>query len=226
MKLASFAARPTEILGFGGLVGSGRTELMAAVMGATRAMQGSMNLEGRRYRPRSPLDALEAGISLVPESRKEQGLILDHSVLANFELTALDRFGKGPFVAGRAARKRAAGLVERLGIKLSNLNQPASSLSGGNQQKVVIAKALATDPKVLLLDEPTRGIDIGAKSEIHHFIRELVDEGMAVVMVTSVLPELLQASDRIMVMKAGRTVAEIEARSATEEEVTRHAFQG
>ncbi|MCU0280816.1 MAG: ATP-binding cassette domain-containing protein, partial [Acidimicrobiia bacterium] len=96
----------------------------------------------------------------------------------------------------------------------------------GNQQKVVIAKALATDPKVLLLDEPTRGIDIGAKSEIHHFIRELVDEGMAVVMVSSVLPELLQASDRIMVMKAGRTVAELEARAATEEEVTRHAFQG
>jgi ribose transport system ATP-binding protein len=199
---------------------------MAAVMGATRAAQGSMDLEGRPYRPRSPLDALEAGISLVPESRKEQGLILDHSVLANFELTALDRFGKGPFVADRAARKRAAGLVERLDIKLSNLNQPVSSLSGGNQQKVVIAKALATDPRVLLLDEPTRGIDIGAKSEIHHFIRELVDEGMAVVMVTSVLPELLQASDRIMVMKAGRTVAELEARSATEEEVTRHAFQG
>ena len=208
------------------LVGSGRSELMAAVMGATRASAGAMHLEGRRYRPRSPLDALEAGISLVPESRKEQGLVLDHSVLANFELTALDRFGKGPFVAGRAARHRAAGLVERLNIKLSNLNQPVSSLSGGNQQKVVIAKALATDPRVLLLDEPTRGIDIGAKSEIHHFIRELVDEGMAVVMVTSVLPELLQASDRIMVMKAGRTVAELEARSATEEEVTRYAFQG
>jgi ABC-type sugar transport system ATPase subunit len=226
VREASFAARPTEILGFGGLVGSGRSELMAAVMGASRLSQGVMRLDGRRYLPRSPLDALNNGISLVPENRKEQGLVLDHSVLANFELTALDRFSRSPFVGDRAARQRAAGLVERLNIKLSNLNQPASSLSGGNQQKVVIAKALATDPKVLLLDEPTRGIDIGAKSEIHHFIRELVDEGMAVVMVTSVLPELLQASDRIMVMKAGRTVAELEARSATEEEVTRYAFQG
>jgi len=226
VREASFAARSAEILGFGGLVGSGRSELMAAVMGATRAARGTMHLEGRRYRPRSPLDALEAGISLVPENRKEQGLILEHSVLANFELTALDRFGKGPFVAERATRKRAGTLVERLNIKLSKLTQPVTSLSGGNQQKMVIAKALATDPRVLLLDEPTRGIDIGAKSEIHHLIRELVAEGMAVVMVSSVLPELLQASDRIMVMKAGRTVAELEARSATEEEVTRHAFQG
>ena len=119
-----------------------------------------------------------------------------------------------------------AGLVDRLKIRLASLDHPVSSLSGGNQQKVVIAKALAAEPSVLLLDEPTRGIDIGAKAEIHHLIRELADEGMAVVMVSSVLPELLQASDRIMVMKRGRTVAELDGRTATEEEVTRYAFTG
>ncbi len=226
VEAASFSARPTEVLGFGGLVGSGRTELMAAVMGATKATGGRMQVAGKRYRPRSPLDALNRGVALVPESRKDDGLILEHSVLANFELTALDRFSTGPFANPKAARARAAALVDRLNIRLASLDQPVSSLSGGNQQKVVIAKALAVDPSVLLLDEPTRGIDIGAKSEIHHFIRELTEEGMAVVMVSSVLPELLQASDRIMVMKRGRTVAELDGRTATEEEVTSYAFRG
>jgi ribose transport system ATP-binding protein len=223
---ASLAIRRGEILGIGGLVGSGRSELLAALFGAAPIAQGRLLLRGKPFRPRSPIDAIKAGLALVPESRKDDGLVLGASVEENIALASLDRVAVGPWLSRPRSRGLAERYVDRLRIKTPGLAAPVSSLSGGNQQKVVLAKGLATDPEILLLDEPTRGVDIGAKAEIHAIMRELAAEGRAVVMVTSVLPELLLGSDRIVVMRAGRTVGELDARSADEETVTRLAFAG
>jgi ribose transport system ATP-binding protein len=226
VREASLHVSPGEILGIGGLVGSGRSELLAAIFGATRVTAGAMQLCGAPHRPRHPGEALAAGVALVPEDRKNQGLHLRLPISTNIELASLAEMSSGPWLR----RRRGAKIVDRffteLHIKAASPAMPVGALSGGNQQKVALAKVLATQPKVLLLDEPTRGIDVGAKAEVHRLIRGLADEGIAIIMVSSVLPELLGASDRIVVMRAGRTVGELSRAEATEESVMRLAFQG
>jgi len=226
VRAASLSVRAGEVLGIGGLVGSGGSELLAAIFGHTRPVAGRMLLDGRPYRPRHPADALARGVGLVPESRKDQGLQLGLSMAANIELSSLSSIATGPWVRRARGRRLVERYIADLRIKTAGPSAPVSTLSGGNQQKVVLAKVLATRPRVLLLDEPTRGIDVGAKAEVHRIIRRLADEGMAIVMVSSVLPELLNASDRIVVMRAGRTVGELSRAEATEESVMRLAFQG
>ena len=223
---ASLSVYPGEILGIGGLVGSGRTELLMALFGATPIQGGEVRLNGQEYRPGSPSIALAHGVGLVPESRKDEGLVLDASIRNNMTLSALDSVSRGPMVLSRTESRLVKDWVNRLRIKQSGVLRPVSSLSGGNQQKVVLSKILATKPVLLLLDEPTRGIDVGAKAEVHALMNELAAEGIAIIFVTSVLPELLMGSDRIVVMRGGRTVGELDAKDATEELVTSFAFQG
>lgn len=223
---ASLEVRPGEVLGVAGLVGSGRSELLAAISGATRATAGEMELCGERFAPRRPSDAIRRGVGLVPESRKDQGLSLGLSVRHNLELAALDTIATGPWISRAKGRALYDRYADRLRIKTAGPGVAVATLSGGNQQKVVLAKILATRPRVLLLDEPTRGIDVGAKAEVHRLVRELAESGLAIVMVSSVLQELLLTADRIVVMRAGRTVGELDAATADEEAILSYAFKG
>jgi ribose transport system ATP-binding protein len=223
---ASLHVSPGEILGIGGLVGSGRTEVLAAIFGANRITGGSMEFDGKPHRPSHPRTALDAGIALVPEDRKNQGLHLGLPISTNIELASLAAMSSGPWLRRRRGAKIVDRFFKELHIKAASAAMPVGALSGGNQQKVALAKVLATKPRVLLLDEPTRGIDVGAKAEVHRLIRNLADEGMAIIMVSSVLPELLGASDRIVVMRAGRTVGELNRAESSEEAVMKLAFQG
>lgn len=226
VRRASFRVHAGEIVGIGGLVGSGRSEMLAAIYGATACSSGSVSLYGEAFAPSSPSEALRRGVGLVPESRKDQGLHLGLSVAHNIELASLDGISRGPWIRRSAGRLLCDRYVSRLRIKTASVRAPVSSLSGGNQQKVVLAKILATGPRVLLLDEPTRGIDIGAKDEVHRLIRELADDGIAIVMVSSVVEELLAACDRIVVMRNGYTVGELDGAVAEEENVLEMAFKG
>jgi ABC-type sugar transport system ATPase subunit len=226
VKGVSFTVRAGEIVGIGGLVGSGRSEALAAIYGSTARSGGDVKLFGQAFKPRTPADSLREGVGLVPESRKDQGLNLGLSVAHNIELASLDRISRGPWIQRQQGRELCNAYVSRLHIKTGSTAAQVSSLSGGNQQKVVLAKILATRPKVLLLDEPTRGIDVGAKDEVHRLIRELAEEGLAIVMVSSVIEELLGSCDRIVVMRNGTTVGELDGATADEEAVLRLAFKG
>lgn len=223
---ASLTLRPGEILGIGGLVGSGRTELLMSIMGENPVVAGAMTVSGKPYPPKSPHDAMSRGISLVPESRKEEGLVLGATVRDNIELAALDNLTANPFASRKKGAQLAEKYIKQLQIKVADTDVAVESLSGGNQQKVVIAKALATHPKILLLDEPTKGIDIGAKEEILSIIRQLATEGLSVLMVSSVIPELLTSCDRVLVMRAGRIVGDLVATDTNEDEIARLAFTG
>ncbi|MCU1701543.1 MAG: transporter ATP-binding protein [Mycobacterium sp.] len=223
---ASLHVRPGEILGIGGLVGSGRTELLAAIFGASRTTTGTMSFDGKPHKPAHPHAALASGIALVPEDRKNQGLHLGMSISSNIELASLNDMSTGPWLRPRRGARIVERFFKELHIKAASPSLPVGALSGGNQQKVALAKVLATKPRVLLLDEPTRGIDVGAKAEVHRLIRGLADEGIAIVMVSSVLAELLGAADRIVVMRSGRTVGELSRAEADEESVMKLAFQG
>ncbi|MFC9761046.1 sugar ABC transporter ATP-binding protein [Rhodococcus jostii] len=226
VRSASLHVAPGEILGIGGLVGSGRTEVLQAIFGATRITAGTMMLDGTEYTASHPHEAIECGIGLVPEDRKDQGLHLGLSISSNIELASLAQMSSGPWLRRRRGTTIVDKFFRELRIKAASTSLPVGALSGGNQQKVALAKVLATNPRVLLLDEPTRGIDVGAKAEVHRLIRELADNGIAIIMVSSVLPELLGASDRIVVMRGRRTVGELSRADATEESVMRLAFQG
>ncbi|CAN5633701.1 sugar ABC transporter ATP-binding protein [soil metagenome] len=223
---ASVHVSPGEILGIGGLVGSGRTELLAAIFGETQTAAGSMTFDGHPHKPAHPHAALASGIALVPEDRKNQGLHLGMSISRNIELASLNDMSTGPWLRPRRGTRIVERFFKELRIKAASPSLPVGALSGGNQQKVALAKVLATKPRVLLLDEPTRGIDVGAKAEVHRLIRGLADEGIAIIMVSSVLPELLGAADRIVVMRGGRTVGELSRTDANEESVMKLAFQG
>jgi ABC-type sugar transport system ATPase subunit len=213
--------RRGEILGVGGLKGSGGEALIAALVGAEPVVQGTMQLSERPHAPRQPCDAWAAGIAALPGDRTGEGVITDFSVLENLTLATRPRRG-GIFVDAAAARRMATEQVGALGVKAAGLDAPVGSLSGGNMQKVVLGKCLAAAPKVLLLNNPTRGVDVGAKSEIYRVIRRLADAGTAVLMVTEDLPELLGLSDRIVVTRAGRIAQSFERdQRPTEEEVVR-----
>jgi len=219
----SFAVRKGEILGFYGLVGAGRSEVMQAVFGLTQPSAGSLVLDGTTITPRSPADAVEAGIVYVPEERGKQGVITGEPIFKNVSLPSLGKTSKSGFLRLAEEFALARTYTERLDLRASSLSQNVSTLSGGNQQKVVIAKWLATLPRVIILDEPTKGIDIGSKAAVHEFMAELVEQGLSVIMVSSELPEVLGMSDRIVVMREGRMVDTIDNKGLKPETLVRLA---
>lgn len=221
VKNATFTLRKGEILGIAGLVGSGRTELALTLFGITPAQSGTIRLNGKPLRVNSPRAARDAGFAYVPEDRGHQGLVRPMTIRENISMAVLDRISPMGFIS----RTREAALARKgfdlLGVRAANVEQQVGQLSGGNQQKVVIAKWLETNPSVLILDEPTRGIDVGAKAEIHRLICELAGRGLAILMISSELPEVLAMSDRIMVIADGRISATFDRVGATPEAVGR-----
>ncbi|MFM9693556.1 sugar ABC transporter ATP-binding protein [Streptomyces europaeiscabiei] len=215
----SFEVRAGEVVGIAGLVGAGRTEVVRAVFGADPYDKGAVKVDGSRVPKDDVNAAMTAGIGLVPEDRKGQGLVLDASVEENLGLVTLRGTTKGGFVDLKGQRENAARVAERLGVRMAGLHQHVRTLSGGNQQKVVIGKWLLADTRVLILDEPTRGIDVGAKVEIYELINELTAAGAAVLMISSDLPEVLGMSDRVLVMAQGRITGELAAAEATQDAV-------
>ena len=201
-----FELRRGEILGFYGLVGAGRSEVMQALFGITRPSRGTITLDGKAIAPRSPADAVDAGIVYVPEERGKQGVVIGLPIFENVSLPSLPRTSRNGVLRLKEEFDLARAYTGRLDLRASSLSQDVGTLSGGNQQKVVIAKWLATGPKVIILDEPTKGIDIGSKAAVHKFMGELVAQGLAVIMVSSELPEVMGMADRIMVMREGRMV--------------------
>jgi monosaccharide ABC transporter ATP-binding protein, CUT2 family (TC 3.A.1.2.-) len=216
----SFHLRAGEVVGLAGLVGSGRTEVARAIFGADRIDKGTIRLNGTPVRIRSPQDARSLGIGYVPEDRKVQGLVPGMTVRDNVTLAVLRQLARAGHVVDRSVLEGVARrYVHELHLRPLRTDLPVGSLSGGNQQKVVLAKWLAVDLKVLLLDEPTRGIDVGAKAEIHGLIDELAHRGMAILLISSELPEVLAMSDRILVMSEGRLVGELSREEATQERI-------
>ncbi|WP_419695924.1 sugar ABC transporter ATP-binding protein [Mesorhizobium muleiense] len=193
-----------EILGFYGLVGAGRSEVMQAISGITRTSSGTITLEGKAIMPKSAADSIDAGIVYVPEERGKQGVVIGLPIFQNISLPSLKRTSKSGVLQLAEEFALARSYTERLDLRAASLSQDVGTLSGGNQQKIVIAKWLATAPKVIILDEPTKGIDIGSKAAVHGFMAELVAQGLSVIMVSSELPEILGMSDRVIVMREGR----------------------
>jgi ABC-type sugar transport system ATPase subunit len=206
----SFSLRRGEVLGIAGLAGAGRTELARAIVGADRIDTGTVYVEGQRVKIKQPRDAVRAGIALAPEERKVQAVFADLSVAQNIALGSMSEIMKGRVVVDRAAEARVAErYVEDMGIRTPSIRQKAGLLSGGNQQKTVVARCLFAAPKVLIFDEPTQGVDIGAKAEIHRLIREYVSAGGAAIVISSETPELLTIADRVVVMRQGRLAGEL-----------------
>ncbi|MYX35143.1 MULTISPECIES: sugar ABC transporter ATP-binding protein [unclassified Streptomyces] len=215
----SFEVRRGEIVGLAGLVGAGRSEVARAIFGVDRRDAGEVVVDGKPLRGGAPSLAMAAGIALVPEDRRAQGLVMDMSIERNIGLTGFAATTKGGLMSRRAERSRALDWAVRLQVKYARLADVVGTLSGGNQQKVVLAKWLATAPGVLIVDEPTRGIDVGTKAEVHRLLSRLAAEGVAVLMISSDLPEILGMADRVLVMHEGRLTAEIPRSEATEESV-------
>ena len=217
LKDISFKLGKGEVVGLFGLMGAGRTELMETLFGLRgKQSSGRITIEGDEVVIKSPIDAIRAGLALVPEDRKKDGLVLQTSVSFNLSLTTLNELQTGGLVSEARESALVTKYVDELGIKASSQSQLAGTLSGGNQQKVVLAKWLATKPRILLLDEPTRGIDINAKNEIYKLILQLADQGLGIVLVSSELPEILAVSDRILVMADGEITGEFDAGNASE----------
>jgi rhamnose transport system ATP-binding protein len=212
-----FTLRKGEILGFYGLVGAGRSEVMQALFGLTTQVSGAVRLEGKPAMFRTPGEAIASGLAYVPEDRQHHGAHLTLPIMHNITLPILSRFGFFPRARAEAALARR--FAEQLELKAAFLTQHVAELSGGNQQKVVLGKWLATDPKVIILDEPTKGIDIGSKAAVHRFVSELVERGLSVILVSSELPEVLGLADRVVVMRQGRVVREFTRAEATPETV-------
>jgi rhamnose transport system ATP-binding protein len=214
VKDISFEVRAGEILGLAGLVGAGRSELARVLFGLTPADGGTLSIDGQAIRVRSPSDAIAQGIAYVPEDRRRHGVVPDMTVAENVTLAAHRRYFPSGWLQERIEASAARDAVERLAIKTAGIDAPVSSLSGGNQQKVSLSRWLATEPKLLVLDEPTQGVDVGAKSEIHALVRRFAAAGMAVILISSDLPEILGMSDRIGVMRGGKLVGILPAGSA------------
>jgi ribose transport system ATP-binding protein len=219
-----FTVRAGEILGIGGLVGAGRTELVRAIAGIDPIARGEVSVRGRALPAGRPDLAVAAGIALAPEERKSQGLWLDWTQIRNVTISHLPRLGRGPFTDAAAEHRAAAAHLRALAVRPDDPERLAAELSGGNQQKVVLARWLLHAASVLLLDEPTRGVDVGAKAEVYRVIAELAGRGLAIVMVSSELAELAGFCDRVLVMRDGAVVGEIAGADATEEMILRHAL--
>jgi ribose transport system ATP-binding protein len=223
----AFEVRRGEILGFAGLVGSGRTETALAVIGATRAHRKTVRVHGAEVRLPDPATALAHGIGLLPESRKTEGLITPFSVRDNVTINNLAKYrGFGPLLSGKAQRAATERLIGQVRIKAGGPDVPAETLSGGNQQKVVIARWLDHHADILFFDEPTRGIDVGAKAEIYQLMRGLAADGFSIVMISSELPEVIGMADRVAVFRRGAIVRTLEGADITPENVMRHAAAG
>ena len=219
----TFNLRRGEILGFAGLVGAGRTETARILFGADRKDSGEVTISGRNHMIRSPRDAVKAGIGFVPEDRSNEGLVLKLSVLENIIMATLKKHSRVGWVNKRKMGDTANNYIGRLAIKTPSLKQKAMFLSGGNQQKVILSKWLATSPELLILDEPTRGIDVGAKAEVYRLMSELAKSGIGIIMISSELPEILGMSDRIVVMHEGRIAAILNRSDATQELIMSYA---
>jgi ribose transport system ATP-binding protein len=222
----SFTVRPGEVLGLAGLVGSGRSEILETVFGARRAAGGTVRVGGRRLRRGDTAAAVTAGVGLAPEERKSQALLLGESVARNISVATLARFASGGFLSHRSERRAADEQAEALEIRPRDVTREVRTLSGGNQQKVVLARWLLRDCRVLLLDEPTRGVDVGARSEIYALVRALADRGVGVVVVSSEIPEVLGLADRVLVVADGHVVAEAPAAELDEHRVLDLVMEG
>ena len=220
----SLTARAGEVLGFFGLMGAGRTELAKAIVGYDRVHAGSVRVAGQELRPHNPARAVECGVGLLTEDRKEEGLVLGMSVMHNMSLPSIGRLSRAGFIDDREERRETEAYVGRLRIRTPDIERPIRNLSGGNQQKVLLSRWLMHGLKVIILDEPTRGIDIGAKTEIFALVDELAAQGLAVLMMSSEMPELLGLSDRIMVMANGRITAEMSRETANQEAILNAAI--
>ncbi len=221
-KDVSFDLKRGEILGFSGLVGAGRSELMRAIFGADPFEKGEVIFDGESVRFKSPGQAIRAGLAMVPEDRKVLSLFMNLEIYKNMsiaELPFMQKFG----VSERAEQRMVDSYVDQLDIRLSSINEPVSSLSGGNQQKTVLGRWLATDPKLLILDEPTHGVDVGAKAEIYELVRTLAREGQGIILISSELPEVLALAHRIVVMYEGRVTGILDQEEATEQSLMAHA---
>ncbi|HEK9073854.1 TPA: sugar ABC transporter ATP-binding protein [Streptococcus equi subsp. zooepidemicus] len=225
-KDISFQVRRGEILGFSGLMGAGRTEVMRAIFGLDKRTAGRIRLNGQDIRVTNPVQAIRAGIGFLTEDRKEEGLILDFSIKDNMTLPSHKDFSKNGFFDDKTSRDFVQKMIDRLRIKSGRPEMVVGNLSGGNQQKVVLAKWIGIAPKVLILDEPTRGVDVGAKREIYQLMNELADRGVPILLVSSDLPEVLGVSDRIVVMHEGRITGELSRGEATQEKVMQLATGG
>ena len=217
----SFSLRAGEVLGFAGLVGAGRSEMAQALFGLDPHVTGNVIVRGRRMRLRSPAAAMDAGLGLVPEDRKRQGLVLSMSAGSNATLAILRQVARGLFIRRVAERALALSFFQKLRVRATAIDQPAAGLSGGNQQKVVLAKWLAANCTILILDEPTRGVDVGAKSEIHGLIDAFASSGNSILLISSELPEVLNLSTRILVLRGGRLVGELTRAEANQDAVMR-----
>jgi len=221
----SIKLRKGEILGIAGLVGAGRTAFAELVFGSRKPTKGQIFFKGKEIKLNGPAQAIQLGMGLVPEDRKAQGLFLNMALRQNIVMASLKGLTRFGFVRKKNVDDIARNLIDRLDIRTSGLRQRVGTLSGGNQQKVVISRWLALEPEVLILDEPTRGIDVGAKAEIHALLRKMADEGVGILMISSELPEILNVSDRVLVMRDGEIVAEFDPKTTTQDEIM-HAAAG
>ncbi|WP_419728971.1 sugar ABC transporter ATP-binding protein [Lichenicola sp.] len=221
---ASFDLHRGEVLGIAGLIGAGRTELLRLVAGADRSSSGTVTLNGRRLSLRSTRSVIAAGIGLVPEERKRDGIVPQRSVVNNIALSSMSRFAPRGLIRRRALRKRATEILTGINLRPMQIDRPIRLFSGGNQQKAIIARWIAADTQVLLFDEPTRGIDIGAKAEIYALIERLAAEGRSMIVVSSELPEILRVADRVLVMRQGRIAAELGREELSEQAIVAHAI--
>ena len=219
----SFNVRAGEIVALAGLVGAGRTEVARGIFGIDRVDAGSVKVGGKKLKNASPISAMNAGVGFVPEDRRQQGLVMEMAIDRNVALASLRGLSRFGFVRKASERKLAYDWSTRLSLKYGRLSNTVTTLSGGNQQKVVLAKWLARRPRLLIIDEPTRGIDIGTKAEVHRLLTELVSQGVAVLMISSEMPEVLQISDRILVLCEGRLIDEFSREDANENAIMRAA---
>ncbi len=222
----SFKLQKGEILGFYGLVGAGRSEIMRAIFGLDSYGSGEIILEGKALKAKNTKQVIENGISMVTEDRKELGLVLCRSLKENISLASLDDCSEGPFVRRKLENERCEDMASKMRVKMSSLKQKAESLSGGNQQKIVLCKWLMKNPRILILDEPTRGIDVGAKAEIYQLMSTLASQGMAVIMISSELPEVIGMSDRILVVGEGKIKGEFAREDISQDDLLECALGG
>lgn len=222
----SFSVLSGEILGVSGLMGAGRTEIMRAIFALDKFDSGELWMNGKKVNVKTPYQAIEQGIGFITEDRKDEGLVLDFSIRDNVVLPSLKSFAPKGIIKDKNEQTFVEMLVKRLTVKTESINSQVGSLSGGNQQKVVIAKWVGIGPKVLIMDEPTRGVDVGAKREIYQLMNELTDRGVAIIMVSSELPEILGMSDRILVVHEGKISGELTKAEATQENIMTLATGG
>ena len=215
----SFTLHAGEVVGMAGLVGAGRTELAQAIFGIHAPLSGAVKVDGELVRIKKPSDAIDAGVILVPEDRRTHGLILEFAVRHNIALSSLKRYQRAKFIRDKELTRLAQTMVDELNVKTTSIESETAMLSGGNQQKVVLAKWISLHPKVLLLDEPTRGVDVKSKSEIYRLIEKMVAQGIAVLVISSDLEEILRISDRVLVMHEGKLAGQLQRNQLSEEAV-------